>query len=159
MPKTRKSAPKIRKMTPADLRWVTKAGMRTPELHSQPGYGEASFVYSSWIKSPKVTCLVAEENGKRVGHAVVALRTTTPKAGFLVELAVDKAARGRGIGTALLKEVLKVFERSGCGYVWLLARADKPETIRFWKRRGLKSGYTFKYMYALRKDIRPRNTD
>lgn len=42
----------------------------------------------------------------------------------------------RGIGTALIKEVLDVAQKSNCKRVWLITTNDNIEAIRFYQKKG-----------------------
>jgi ribosomal protein S18 acetylase RimI-like enzyme len=75
--------------------------------------------------------LVAEEDGKVVGFGRVV--TDGVWNGYLSMVIVDPAYRHRGIGTALVGELMG----SGTGITWLL-RARDPESVPFWERLGFK---------------------
>lgn len=63
-------------------------------------------------------CLVCHQDGKQVGF-VTAVRHGT--SGWIGNLLVAAAVRGRGIGTALFAQAMKVLQRNGVRTVWLTA--------------------------------------
>lgn len=93
-------------------------------------------------------CLVCHEQGKPVGF-VTAVRHG--KSGWIGNLLVEAASRGRGIGTALFKQAMQVLQRSSVGTVWLTASTyGRPiyerngfqscDQVRRWERPGEGSG-------------------
>lgn len=52
------------------------------------------------------------------------------------DIAVDRAHRGRGIGTRLLEAVEETARESGCCKVTLEVRQDNPEAERLYRRFG-----------------------
>ncbi|WP_146793755.1 ribosomal protein S18-alanine N-acetyltransferase [Agrococcus baldri] len=91
----------------------------------------ASFGASAWthetmraeLGSEWGRYLVAEEAGAALGYA--GLRAVGVE-GDVQTIAVDAAARGRGIGRALLAELLAEAERRGVRELFLEVRADNP---------------------------------
>ncbi len=63
-------------------------------------------------------CLVCHEDGKQVGF-VTAVRHG--RSGWIGNLLVAAAVRGRGIGTTLFAQAMKVLQRNGVTTVWLTA--------------------------------------
>ncbi len=63
-------------------------------------------------------CLACHEEGKPAGF-VTAVRHG--RSGWIGNLLVTTAARGRGIGTALFKQAMQVLQRHGVATVWLTA--------------------------------------
>jgi GNAT superfamily N-acetyltransferase len=61
-------------------------------------------------------CLVAEENGERIGMCVA---TAYGESGFLGELIVRKDMRGRGIGTRLMQHALAYLSHRGVRSIYL----------------------------------------
>jgi ribosomal protein S18 acetylase RimI-like enzyme len=57
-------------------------------------------------------CFVAERNGEVVGYITTTLSEAT-RQGHVIDMAVDAALRGQGIGRALLLYALDVFRRQG----------------------------------------------
>jgi ribosomal protein S18 acetylase RimI-like enzyme len=58
------------------------------------------------LATPDVDVLVVEEDGTRVGHAVIGLRSRGSRmSAFVYELEIDVAHRGRGLGRAAMELV------------------------------------------------------
>lgn len=94
-------------------------------------------------RSP-ASCLVCREEGKPVGF-VTAVRHG--RSGWIGNLLVEAAARGRGIGTTLFSQAMQVIRREGVQTVWLTASSyGRPiyercgftvcDQVRRWERIG-----------------------
>ncbi len=94
-------------------------------------------------RSPE-SCLVCHEAGRPVGF-VTAVRHG--KSGWIGNLLVEAAARGRGIGTSLFKQAMQIIQREGVQTVWLTASSyGRPiyerngftacDQVRRWERIG-----------------------
>jgi len=82
---------------------------------------------------PTVHYLVAEDDGRVVGHAVASL------AGDIAELqriAVSAQQRRGGVATALLDEVLALAAGGGADRVLLEVREDNADALAFYAARG-----------------------
>jgi len=70
------------------------------------------------------------------GVAGVALNWTSA---FVKDLAVDKAWRGRGLGTALLRHTMHAFAARGAVALDLKVEADNPSgAVRLYEREGFR---------------------
>ena len=89
-------------------------------------------------------CLVCHEQGKPVGF-VTAIRHG--RSGWIGNLLVGAANRGRGIGSTLFKRAMEMLQRSGATTVWLTASTvGRPiyerngfcscDQVRRWERPG-----------------------
>ncbi len=76
--------------------------------------------------------LVAEEDGERVGYAL--LRREADDLEVVVLHAVGQS--WRGAGTALLETVREEAARTGCRRAWLVTTNDNLDALRFYQRRG-----------------------
>ena len=77
-------------------------------------YGDYDRVLPHWLGARGVATVVAEDHGVAVGFAMVGMRPglhlRRPDAELLA-VAVVPAARGRGVGTALVGETIAIAER------------------------------------------------
>jgi len=58
-------------------------------------------------------------------------------------IAVDRACRGQGIGSALVRHGLEMLKRGGHSRCWVKTLASTPETIRFYEGLGFKTCQKF----------------
>lgn len=80
-------------------------------------------------------CLVVEDGGRLLGYALVLLRRTTALA-RLYSLAIDPAARGRGLGAALLDAAERAAHDEGALFLRLEVRPDNAAAIALYQARG-----------------------
>ncbi|MDE8346295.1 MAG: GNAT family N-acetyltransferase [Acidocella sp.] len=102
--------------------------MSVPALH-EALFGE----------KPRAEALLAEDNGAAVGFAVW-LETfntwTGSPAMHLEDLFVDEAARGRGVGAAIISHLAKLAMARGCQRLeWMVLDWNEP-AINFYRRQG-----------------------
>lgn len=68
---------------------------------------------------------VAEEDGKVIGYISTRIDREASK-GRIPNLAVDNAARGRGIGRKLIEHALDYFRREGMAFAMIETMANNP---------------------------------
>ncbi len=93
-----------------------------------------------YLSFPGSGALLAEKEGGVVGLLTYNIRPGLYHAGdccVIDELVVDRAARGRGIGSALLGHLLLEQERTGCAEVAVSCLRDNERAIRLYRRHGL----------------------
>jgi len=82
---------------------------------------------------PTIHYLVAEEEGRVVGHAVASLVADIAE---LQRIAVVDDRRRRGVATALLEEVVGLAARSGADRLLLEVREDNAGALGFYAAHG-----------------------
>jgi len=85
-------------------------------------------------------CLLAELDGRTVGLALFFPNYSTWEAGpgiYVEDLFVDEAARGHGLGQALMAAVAQIAQARGCGRVDLNVMHWNP-TRDFYQRIGMR---------------------
>lgn len=87
------------------------------------------------LRSLSAELWLAEEDGVVLGDAVVLFRRGF-KSARLYSLVVDPAARGRGIGAALLEAVSDAARRRGCVSLRLEVREDNHAALTLYRRAG-----------------------
>ncbi len=93
-----------------------------------------------YLEFPGCYALLAEEGGRAVGLLVYSIQPDLFHAAngcMIRELVVEEHARDRGIGSALMAEVLRRAEAAGCVEVSVSALADNEGALRFYRSFGL----------------------
>ncbi len=89
------------------------------------------------IANPRVFTSVAVVDQSVAGWAVgLVRRHNSYRSGRLYNLAIDTAARGRGVGRCLLDHLLACFARVGVKHVFLEVEAGNTAAIALYKRCG-----------------------
>lgn len=92
--------------------------------------------------------LSAVENGEELGAMYLYLISNDSHKesyGLLEDLLVKEKHRGKGIGTALIKEAILEAKRLGCYKVLATSRLERENVHRLYERLGLiKRGYEFR---------------
>jgi len=92
--------------------------------------------------------LVGHEDGRLVATA---MGGWDGHRGWLYQVAVAPAARGRGHGRALVEELEARLARFGCAKVNLQVLASNPAAVGFWRRLG----YRVEERFSLGKLLEP----
>jgi ribosomal protein S18 acetylase RimI-like enzyme len=82
--------------------------------------------------------ILALQDGEAVGF-VSAVEMIHPDKGrelFLYELGVAEQARGRGVGTALVRALAELARERGCYAMWVLTDADNGAALRAYRKAG-----------------------
>jgi ribosomal protein S18 acetylase RimI-like enzyme len=123
----------------------------TPQLttnHPPPSRADLQAL----VSFPGSTLLVARESatGAIIASATLSLlRTPTGVHARLEDVVVDGAARGRGVGEALTKEVLRLAKVSGADYIALTSNPKREAANRLYQRVGFKKWETNVYRMNL----------
>ncbi len=91
-----------------------------------------------FLVTPGHHLLMAYEDGLPAGF-VSGVELTHPDKGtemFLYELAVDETFRRRGIGTALVDELLGIARNRGCYDMWVLTDRDNDAALATYRTTG-----------------------
>jgi ribosomal protein S18 acetylase RimI-like enzyme len=93
-----------------------------------------------YLDSPVSTIFLAEAQGRVIGLLSYSLRPDLYHASdscLIEELVVQEHMRGRGVGSALLTELVSRLSSRDCAEVSLAVMPDNLGAIRFYKRHGL----------------------
>ena len=124
----------IRRMGPDDGAEVVAA----EHLFDGPARPDAT---ARFLTEPGHHLLLAYDDdppGRPVGM-VTGVETTHPDKGtemFLYELGVDEAARGRGVGRALVTALADLARDRGCYGMWVLTDDDNAAAVRTYTAAG-----------------------
>ena len=98
-----------------------------------PTLGELNAIASA----PGTNLLVARDAEAVVGTLTLLLyRIPSGVRGWIHDVVVDESARGRGVGSALVDEALRIAEAAGVASVHLTARAHREAAHRMYRRLG-----------------------
>jgi ribosomal protein S18 acetylase RimI-like enzyme len=95
---------------------------------------------TDYLASPVSHVLLAEENRQVIGLLSYSVRPDLYHAAnscLIEELVVLKSERGRGVGSALISELLQRLASLGCAEASVAAMADNEGALRFYKSHGL----------------------
>lgn len=129
----------------ADYERAPDAAVATPDLVRRHLFGDSleghPHLNGSSRRGPVAECLIGEIDGVAQGFAVFFHNFSTwiGKPGlYLEDLFVRPAARGSGLGKALLMELAKIAAARGCGRMeWSVLDWNTP-AIEFYKALGAK---------------------
>ena len=97
------------------------------------------------LKEDGLRYLVAEERGRLLGHTIIfrpePVLGVPTDAGYLASTVVLEGERGRGIGAALVSEVLRLAAEAGYGSVFTNWRMTNLSASRFWPALGFEPIY------------------
>ena len=101
------------------------------------------------VGSDTTVLLVAVDDGDTVGSLTLALfRVPTGMRAWIEDVVVDDAARGRGVGAALVQAALARAEEAGARSVDLTSRPSREAANRLYLRLGFQSRATNVYRYS-----------
>jgi ribosomal protein S18 acetylase RimI-like enzyme len=103
------------------------------------------------LEDPGATLLIAREGDAIVGTALVIVYPTTMRVESRIEdVVVDEAARGRGVGEALVRECIEVARRRGASIVELQTARARVAANRLYERMGFQRRDSNPYRMTLR---------
>lgn len=131
---------KIRKMTTNDIGTVIAIGSQALEL----AVSDESLFWSAkrlkpWVEANTDIMLVAEEEGEVIG-AVLTILHLSSKVGYLSDIVVKDSARGKGVGTALLTELMQLFKEKGMTLVYTLTQINNDKIHHLLTKEGFNKG-------------------
>jgi len=88
--------------------------------------------YKTFSCKRKTVLLCVKEKGKVIGAVALRIERTSASLGAFV---VGKGCRGKGIGSALVKECESIARKKGCAKLWLFAFPDGA-AYKFYKKHG-----------------------
>jgi ribosomal protein S18 acetylase RimI-like enzyme len=106
--------------------------------------GEVSPITEAYVTTyfsfPGGHVLLAEEEGRAIGLLSYDIRPDlyhAASSGLIEELVVLRSERGRGVGSALLTEVLRRLAAAGCVEVSVTTMPDNKAAQRLYRAHGL----------------------
>ncbi len=141
----------IRKARPSDLNellklydhlrggltWVKKAPVSATPAHKR--------ALAQIIKDPRQHVLVAVERKKLVGTCTLYIMPRVYWSGspfaILDSIVVGAELQGKGVGTKLIKEAIKIAKKAGCSQVNLTSNTQRTRAHRFYESLGFEPTY------------------
>ncbi|HEU0080619.1 MAG TPA: GNAT family N-acetyltransferase [Candidatus Paceibacterota bacterium] len=102
---------------------------------------EAKGYYTSMARDADALCLIAEENGKRIGYLAGSKKEEVGRKSRYLEvndMGVSPAYRSKGVGRMLLDECFKIAKEKGFDRVFVRVYFDNAKAIGFYKNSGFK---------------------
>jgi len=101
-------------------------------------------VWGQIYQDPNLQYVVLEENGKLVSSCTVAIirnltRRLRPYA-LIENVITHPDARGKGYGTAVLREAAAIAGENNCYKVMLLTGSNNQKTLDFYEKAGFRKG-------------------
>ena len=99
------------------------------------------------VSSPATTVLVArDDQGTIIGSlTLVMFRTPTGARAWIEDVVVDEAARGHGVGAALVDEAIRLAAEGGARTVDLTSRPSRAAANALYERAGFRARETNVY--------------
>lgn len=135
----------IREARPADAPVIADLVRALEEVVEGSGEPEESSPITAeyvqaYLANPESYILVAEDRGQVVGLLSYSIRPNlfhAADSALIEELVVDSRARGRGVGSALMRHLLSLLEVRGCAEVSVSTMPDNAGALRFYRSHGL----------------------
>ena len=140
----------IRKTLPADWQVIQKLNNEVFENDSKndqyldlvwPYSKDGIKHYKKVVSSPSYCCLIAEADGKPVGHLVGGEKSISyrkVKTSEIIELGVSPAYRSKGIGAELISSFRDWSKNRGFQTIMVNAYYTNEKAIKFYKSLGMK---------------------
>jgi len=121
----------------------------TPQLSSSAPPPSAEEL-AEIVGSPATILLMARaDDGPILGSlTLVLVRIPTGHRAIIEDVVTDDAARRMGVGSALVKEALRLAENRGCRSVDLTSRPSREAANRLYQELGFKLRETNVYRYS-----------
>jgi ribosomal protein S18 acetylase RimI-like enzyme len=138
----RRDAGAIGELEPLWLTLKNHHGSLTPDrpVHDDATSWERRRIeYAEWLAEEGAFVLVARQDGRPAGYAIVVIHPGSPTwidpdcYASVVDLAVASDARGAGVGRALIE---RVHEESGCDVIELAVLSENASALAFYERVG-----------------------
>lgn len=117
----------IRKFQPHDFPWVIDIEKKVFDEHDP-------YFYMQFYETCSDGFIVAEINGFVVGY-IVGFQMSE-ETGRIFSFAIHPAYQNRGAGSALLKEIINVFSKTGVSEIILEVRQGNTRAKKFYERHG-----------------------
>jgi ribosomal protein S18 acetylase RimI-like enzyme len=129
---------------------VDAIGRLLAQVSSRPGPPVTAERVREVLRAPATTVLVARLDGKVIGMAsLLTLTTFAGGSGYVEEVAVDSAVRGKGAGRALMTALLEMARQQGIRFVDLTSRPAREAANALYRSVGFEQRQTSNYRHHL----------
>lgn len=91
-----------------------------------------------WVDELLPDARVLEEDGSELGYVIVQI---LERVGYVRQIVVDPAARGRGVGSQAMAGIAALFRDAGCRTWCLNVKPDNEAAVRLYRRCGMVERY------------------
>lgn len=141
---------KVRKMLPEDYPEIYALWRACPEMELNDVDDSEAGILRLLARNPD-TCFVAEVEGHLAGVILVGC---DGRRGYVYHAGVLPALRGRGVGSALVEEAMRVLREMGICKVGLLVFASNELGKRFWASHGFDARDDLAYMSRVLREVK-----
>lgn len=129
---------------------VEAIGRLLRQVSTRPGPPPTAERVRAVLAEPATTVLVARLDDEIAGMALLLTLTTfAGGSGYVEEVAVDAAARGRGVGRALMLALLDLARQRGIRFVDLTSRPAREVANGLYRSVGFEQRQTNVYRHYL----------
>lgn len=117
-------------------------------------FARFSAIFQDQLNSGRYCCMVCERDGRVAGVVNLRFEEQLHHGGWvaeIMELAVEKASRGQGIGQELFALACRAARDFGCGQIEAASSQTRTGAHRFYLREGMENSH-FKFFKALPED-------
>ena len=135
----------IRDAGPQDAPAIVTLVQELAESQGEPNAGSEAYV-KEYLAFTGSHVLLAEEGGRPIGLLSYAVRPNLWHAGSVAtieELVVERDQRGRGVGSALMSELLDRLVAAGCIEVSVSTMLDNEGAKRFYRSHGFVDEFVY----------------
>jgi ribosomal protein S18 acetylase RimI-like enzyme len=102
-------------------------------------------------EADRLPAIIAELDGNKIGLLTYKIRDQD-----LEIVTMNAIEKGRGVGTALLKEVESIARMNECNRIWLITTNDNTDAIRFYQMRGFEIAAVHRHAIEESRKIKPQ---
>lgn len=138
----------IRRMNRVDVDYVIQLASITTQLQTYTNSQQfwSKEILLKWIASQNDLLLVVKINKKFAGFVITTYNHYS-RDGYINSIVIDKKYRDMGIGTILLRKILRELKNDGCNNVFCVVKSTNDGALDFFKNYGFSVGVIdFKYV-------------
>ncbi len=140
---------RVEQLTRVDEALLEAVGRLIPQLTSNHPPPDAAALQALLAAPGSLLLAVREREGGRIEGllTLVLYRVPTGVRARIEDVVVDEAARGRGLGRALVEEALRLAQEAGANGVALTSNPRRAAANRLYQKMGFRPWRTNLYFY------------